>query len=169
MDVFELGAIGELVGGLAVVGSLIYVGIQVRQNNRNLEANSEAVMASTEIAGGEQVLRAQIPVAQTPELAQVLLEGAADYEALTSVDKVRYSAFWTAALISHQGYFLHHDRGYISEISWDSYSRQFDIGVQRPGFGQWWERSRNLFHPMFQDYIEAKRSPSRPEGSPRPD
>ena len=162
MDVFELGAIGELVGGIAVVGSLIYVGIQVRQNNRNLAANSAAVMASTEIAGGEQVLRAQIPVAQTPELAEVLLAGAADYEALSAVDKVRYSAFWTAALVSHQGYFFHHDRGYISEVSWDSYSRQFDAGTRRPGFGQWWERSSDLFHPKFQDYIEAKRTRSSP-------
>jgi len=30
MDLIELGAIGELVGGVAVIGSLIYVGIQVR-------------------------------------------------------------------------------------------------------------------------------------------
>lgn len=33
MDIMELGAIGELVGGVAVIGSLIYVGLQVRQNN----------------------------------------------------------------------------------------------------------------------------------------
>ncbi len=32
MDIMELGANGELVGGLAVIGSLIYVGLQVRQN-----------------------------------------------------------------------------------------------------------------------------------------
>lgn len=29
----ELGAIGELVSGIAVIGSLIYVGLQVRQSN----------------------------------------------------------------------------------------------------------------------------------------
>ncbi len=34
MDIMELGAIGELVGGVAVIGSLIYVGLQVRQGNR---------------------------------------------------------------------------------------------------------------------------------------
>ena len=35
MDIMELGAIGELVGGVAVIGSLIYVGLQVRQSNDN--------------------------------------------------------------------------------------------------------------------------------------
>ncbi len=34
MDILELGAIGELVGGVAVVGSLISVGLQVRPSNR---------------------------------------------------------------------------------------------------------------------------------------
>ena len=32
MDIMELGAIGELVGGVAVIGSLIYVGLQVRHS-----------------------------------------------------------------------------------------------------------------------------------------
>ncbi len=34
MDIMELGAIGEFVGGLAVIASLIFVGLQVRQSNR---------------------------------------------------------------------------------------------------------------------------------------
>ena len=34
MHIMEFGAIGELVGGLAVVGSLIYVGLQIRQNTK---------------------------------------------------------------------------------------------------------------------------------------
>ena len=32
MNIMELGAIGELVGGVAVVGSLIYLALQVRQS-----------------------------------------------------------------------------------------------------------------------------------------
>ena len=36
MDIMELGAIGELVGGVAVVASLIFVGVQVRQNARSV-------------------------------------------------------------------------------------------------------------------------------------
>ncbi len=40
MDILELGAIGELVGGLAVIGSLIFVGLQVRQNNRLTRAEA---------------------------------------------------------------------------------------------------------------------------------
>ena len=40
MDILELGAIGELVGALAVVGSLLFVGLQMRQSNRLSRAES---------------------------------------------------------------------------------------------------------------------------------
>ena len=40
MDIMELGAIGELVGGVAVIASLIYVGMQVRQSNQINRAES---------------------------------------------------------------------------------------------------------------------------------
>ena len=40
MDIMALGAIGELVGGAAVVASLIYVGLQVRQANRQSATDS---------------------------------------------------------------------------------------------------------------------------------
>ncbi len=36
MDIMELGAIGELVGGVAVIASLMYLGVQVRQNTRSI-------------------------------------------------------------------------------------------------------------------------------------
>ena len=36
MDIMELGAIGELVGGLAVLVTLVYLALQVRQNTRSV-------------------------------------------------------------------------------------------------------------------------------------
>ncbi len=44
MDILELGAIGELVGGVAVIGSLLYVGIQIRQNTRVVQSTAHHQM-----------------------------------------------------------------------------------------------------------------------------
>jgi hypothetical protein len=44
MDIMELGAIGELVGGVAVIGSPLYVGLQVRQSNRHFSRSSFHVL-----------------------------------------------------------------------------------------------------------------------------
>ena len=40
MDIMELGAIGEMVGGVAVVASLIFVGLQIRANTRTMTADA---------------------------------------------------------------------------------------------------------------------------------
>ena len=41
MDIMELGAIGELVGGAAVVASLLFVGFQVRQRSRAAQQSAD--------------------------------------------------------------------------------------------------------------------------------
>ena len=40
MTLSDLGSIGELIGGVAVVVSLIYVALQIRQNTRAIRASS---------------------------------------------------------------------------------------------------------------------------------
>ena len=40
MNILELGAIGELVGGVAVMVTLIYLAVQVRQNTKIVRASS---------------------------------------------------------------------------------------------------------------------------------
>ena len=44
MDLAQLANLGEFIGGLAVIASLVYVGLQVRQNTLSVrEANSQRV------------------------------------------------------------------------------------------------------------------------------
>ncbi len=40
MNIMGLGAIGELVGGVAVIASLVYVGFQVKQYTNTVRASS---------------------------------------------------------------------------------------------------------------------------------
>ena len=47
MDIMELGAIGELVGGVAVIATLVYLAIQVRQSNANTRAGARQELIQT--------------------------------------------------------------------------------------------------------------------------
>ena len=46
MSIMELGALGEFVGAFAVVVTLIYLALQIRQNSAMLEQNHEFSRAS---------------------------------------------------------------------------------------------------------------------------
>ncbi len=47
MTIQDLGAIGELIGGTAVVATLIYLAVQVRQNTRSIESARQLALAQT--------------------------------------------------------------------------------------------------------------------------
>ncbi len=89
MDIMELGAIGELVGGVAVIGSLIYVGLQVRQNNEQARQSCrrnaiERGRANRELTRDFNDMTIVITDA---ELMQLLRQGMADFDALSRNDQ----------------------------------------------------------------------------------
>ena len=47
MDVVILAAWGELIGGIAVVGSLVYLAGQIRQNSKLLRASTASISRET--------------------------------------------------------------------------------------------------------------------------
>ncbi len=47
MNIQDLGALGELIGGTAVVVTLIYLAVQVRQNTRSLDTARQLALAQT--------------------------------------------------------------------------------------------------------------------------
>lgn len=47
MSIIELGALGEFVGAIAVVITLAYLAIQIRQNTRAMEESKRLALAQT--------------------------------------------------------------------------------------------------------------------------
>ncbi len=55
MDIMELGAIGELVGGVAVIGSLIFVGLQIRMNAKAVQLSSTVDVIHSWVGANDQL------------------------------------------------------------------------------------------------------------------
>lgn len=47
MTIIELGALGELLGAVGVIATLVYLSIQIRQNTRSLDATQRLALAQT--------------------------------------------------------------------------------------------------------------------------
>lgn len=47
MTLIELGAIGEFVGAIGVIATLIYLAVQIRQNTRSMEESRRLALAQT--------------------------------------------------------------------------------------------------------------------------
>ena len=54
MNIMELGAIGELVGGVAVIASLVFVGMQIRRGNEQVQRGNAMERARTNLAQSQR-------------------------------------------------------------------------------------------------------------------
>ena len=85
-----LGNIGDFVGGIGVVATLVYLVIQIRQNTHQLEHNSELVQASAELESARLAAEWHRTVAESPELVRLWGEHMANgASALTNEERAR--------------------------------------------------------------------------------
>ena len=94
MTLQDWGSIGELVGGVAVIASLVYVGFQVRQNTSAVRANSAQSFT-------DSINSVQLSVTSSVETAHAWLRFNEEPESLTAVDRVILD---TLALAAFQTY-----------------------------------------------------------------
>ena len=84
MTLQDLGSLGEFIGAIAVVISLVYLAAQIRQNTRALHSSSYAQSA-------EQLWLVNLAIAQDRDLARIWTEFVAG-EPLTPEDTTRLEA-----------------------------------------------------------------------------
>jgi hypothetical protein len=85
MTIQEMGAIGELIGGIAIIISLLYVGLQIRQY-------SGALRSTTAQAAIQMAEATYAPILSNPDLAEISIRGLKDPAALTEVEMGRFNA-----------------------------------------------------------------------------
>ncbi len=141
MDIMELGAIGELVGGVAVIASLLYVGLQLRQSNK--VAKSESIR---EIARETSQLYLKTC---DPELSFVLRRAIHDFDALSGNDQSIAAGFFGAWVLSAQTTFAVRSSPRASQVEHLCASL-----VGAAGLGSWWNASRKSYSPEFVQEME---------------
>jgi hypothetical protein len=165
MTLQDLGALGELVGGLAVVLSLAYVAYQVRQNSRQIEQNSRHLEASMYLASGESFTRWWSLIVQDEDVAELWNSGLAGKE-MSSTDKVRFHSLAMILFTAfennfHQEQLGSHHRGTL-KISQSTLSRL----LASPGGNAWWARvARQSFTSEFVRAVESLVSVEPPADS----
>ncbi len=111
MNWTAVGAIGELVGGVVIVITLIYLAIQIRQNTKNLR--SAAIQASH-----DAVARAVTALAEEPTVAETMQKGINDFSALEPAEKWRFTSLVTALMWTLQNSYLQNREGTLPDYVW---------------------------------------------------
>jgi hypothetical protein len=86
MNIQDLGALGELLAAIATIVTLLYLAIQIRQNNTNLQESTSA-----SVNQGWASINSRL--SSDEQFAEIFIRGREDLEALNAVELERFRAF----------------------------------------------------------------------------
>jgi len=144
-----IGAIGEIVGAVAVVGSLIYLATQISVSNR-VARNSANEELFNQWASNAELL------AGDSERAQIFIKGLTRYDSLNQEEKFRFNLqmhqtinAWERNLIQSKAEEI--DRHWIKKQDW--VRRRV---VNSPGFSQYYHYAKGSISPELCEVIESE-------------
>jgi len=143
-----LGAIAELAGAIGVIFSLLYLGIQIRDQNRESRLNTirEASRQWNEVLGS---------TADNHQLCEVWVDGLADFERMNSHDRAQFSAQAGRVLRILEGMWEHQQEGRLKPSLWDAMNETLKDVLAYPGGRAWWATRSHWYTSEFQQYIEG--------------
>ncbi len=143
------GALGEFLGSIAVLVTLIYLAFQTRQNTMAISAQLEAATL-----GASQDLF--LSVATSTEFQEAMAEdGTSDM----TTNQMRIGFLWTSILTSMQWHVHQGRRGLLPTF----YEGGWALRVRRlfadsRGFEGWWEGVKPRYLPEFVEWVEEQRA-----------
>jgi hypothetical protein len=81
MKLSEWANVAEIIGGAAIIASLIFVGLEVRENTQVIKLTSDRAL-------DQQNLVLNTAVAESHDLAEILVKGESDRDNLSAQEKI---------------------------------------------------------------------------------
>ncbi len=148
VDWKKWAAIAEVFGTLAVVVSLIFVGISIRQNTVVVQANQQNLLYElTDSWFSDQV--------SNPELFEIESR-AADPESLTYVERRQFKTQTFRAMNVWENAYFKHKNGLLTDDQYQSWHNANAEWIEccLPRW-VWDDMRENEFHPDFVDLVDA--------------
>ena len=133
-----IGVVADIVSAIAVVGSLIYLAIQLRQNTRQSRADN--VQASV-----ERWIEANVSPMRSEESADFLRNALNDYSVLSIPQRARLNAFLLELTSAFQAMYVKHRSGLLDAELYATV--RFNIGgyLKCPGLAALWSEVKFAF------------------------
>ena len=126
-----IGAVGEILGALAVVVSLLYLAVQIRHG-------ANATRAASRYASAQLTTDILVAIASDPEVASIFRRGQNDPDSLSDDEGLRFDMLLYAVF-----------------DQWEKYdSSIIPMYLAQPGSQRFWETASDMYPASFREYID---------------
>ena len=147
MTLQDLGNLGEFVGALGVVVSLVYLARQMVHNTASVRAASYNSMVENSIRLLEHAFR-------DSEFADFLARAERDPSTLDHAEIVRWDAYMPAVFRHFGNMQYAHRVGTLDRQMWLSYRSTLKSDLKTPSWAAWFHDHRHLFSTGLGDTVD---------------
>ena len=143
-----IGAVGEIVGALAVFLTLAYLAMQIRQNTK-------AVQSSAIDSAIGNVSSARQAIFENTELATLYLKGSKEPENLSEVETLQFRLLLHNMLLAVSNMYSQTKFTDLPTSTWESQKPIIQRIIGSPG-GKWfWKMYREEFESEFREEVDS--------------
>jgi len=147
MTISNLADIAEIVGNLAVVVSLVYLAVQIRQNTQSIR--NSTLQSNTDIWS---TLLSRLAEPGTVEAYAAGVTGSRD------IRPIQYTQFFLLCrglFVAFENQYYQYRHGALDRETYKGYERAIaEQLLAFPGFRLWWQQSRDVFSPNFAEHVD---------------
>ena len=146
MSLQDIGSIGELIGALAVIFSLVYLAIQIRQNTEAVRIQTyQAIMDSSNRLGDSLAEQ---------NVDAIYRKGRKDPDSCSREEMAQFMLIAGQVVNLYEGLYLHHQSGAIDDDFFENRWKTFHRIMHQPGFRRMWERAGDYYAVSFTHAVD---------------
>jgi hypothetical protein len=156
MSIQEWAALAEIIGAVAVVASLIYLAVQIRQNTHEISMS----LKSMELAAFERNVESGIRIRElfilNPEILELYARGGESYADLDEGDKQRFDLVLRNVLSALQGAYVRQLTFANDPAGFAGSERTLDRLVRSRGIRDWLSHNSPDWRPEFAALVQQR-------------
>ena len=146
MNIEAAANYADVIAGIAVIVSLVYVGVQIRKNTRvNQGIATQQTFTSTQVIYSWHANNSEVS-----ELYAKFSQG----ETLTLPESVRMTNLMMGMIEQYEVYFILNKLKMMDEESFHSFFRKILLVLATPTARQWFTTNRKFFRSDFVEYVD---------------
>ena len=143
-----IGAIGEIVGAVAVFVTLVYLAIQIRQNTAQSRASSHHAIS-------DSLNQLNILFGQSTEVSALFLAGLEDRSSLTDAQRWQFDSLMRAYFHVCETMYFQAEVGTGDQGIATAEEQGMITMVAAPGGREWWAQNPYGFSTDFRAYVDG--------------
>lgn len=152
MTLQDIGSIGELVGAIATLATLVYLAVQVRQNSKQMADSARLARFGFTDRTVEAFSRYRGLMAQ-PQNAEIYVRGLESYAELNQADRIIFRALMEEYFFAFTRIFEQMGLGFAYP-NWTAQARAAAAILKTPGGAAWWNNRKVIFDKAFVSEME---------------